>query len=411
MRAFPLLLLVTACAAGPSTLSGLSPGAALRGGADLHLHLSMSSSVFLLRGEPGDGSMAVEPGQGWVNAVSVEQLHNTGVTLVFSGMWPTPTWPHNGVDHALRQVRALEDFTARRQGFTIAQDSTEARRIIARGGIAVLPQLEGGHAIKREADVDVLYAAGVRVITLMHFIDTGLGGAAAGQIPRIFHINHSCLNETGLSDLGIAVVTRMVKLGMVIDLAHASDRLVEDVLKFTSDLDVPVIVSHTSARALFAKTKERSLPEDLAIRVLDQGGLIGLTFKPEQLEIDREDQMLQEHQLKTCDDLIAHWKHFATLANSRKGGVALGTDINGMISRPKAGGLCPNGIRNYGDLNQLWAALVASGVPRASLDGMGDRVLELLEKVEARADPKFQAAARANYANGKGRRAVFDAPP
>ena len=46
-----------------------------------------------------------------------------------------------------------------------------------------------------------------------------------------------------------------------------------------------------------------------------------------------------------------------------------------------------------GDLPALWAALEAHGIPRAALDGMGEKFLRLLEQVEAKADPAARAAA------------------
>ena len=47
------------------------------------------------------------------------------------------------------------------------------------------------------------------------------------------------------------------------------------------------------------------------------------------------------------------------------------------------------------DSNALFAALEAHGVARAELDGSVERVLRVLEKVEARARPELQRAARA----------------
>ena len=67
-----------------------APGAPLTGGVDTHLHLTMSSAAKpVMVGEPGDGvPVAMSPAARWVNAVTEAQLHASGVTLVFGGLWP-----------------------------------------------------------------------------------------------------------------------------------------------------------------------------------------------------------------------------------------------------------------------------------------------------------------------------------
>lgn len=407
-----LLLLPLACSAvRPTTVPTPAPGAALQGGVDTHLHLTMSAGAKpVFHGEPGDGLVASLPGQRFVNAVTQAQLHATGVSLVFGALWP-PFRLRPGrtaLAESLHQARELEDFVARRPGFALASDAREARAILATGRIAVLPQLEGGEGIERVADVDALYAAGVRVIAVMHFNSSQLGGAAKGQTARA--LLHSAptgeLEGEGLSPLGREVISRMVQLGMVIDVAHASDRFVTDVLDLTGPLGVPLLVSHTAARSL--SNFERNLSDALARRVVASGGLIGVTLNAVQAETDPVHALGPQHQAGTCDDIVAHWKHLASVVPPEA--LVLGSDVNGFISRPVPGGLCPDGVRHYGDLSQLWGALEASGLPRAALDGMGERLLQLVERVESRADASAQAEARRRFARVRDERSVLDVP-
>ena len=407
---FVLFLLSSACSTlRPVTLPTPAPGAALVGGVDTHLHLTMSAGAKpVFRGEPGDGVLTADASQRFVNAVTEAQLHATGVTLVLGALWP----PFNlrpgrtGLQEALHQAGELEDFVARRPGFALASDAAQARRILASGRVAVLPQLEGGDGIEAVADVDALYAAGVRVVTLMHFGSSQLGGAAAGQRSRaLLHTAPTgALEPEGLSALGREVVMRLVQLGMVIDVAHASDRLVSDVLDLTEPMGVPLLVSHTGARSL--SNFERNLSDALARRVAASGGLIGVTLNVVQTETDSAHVLRPTHQPGTCDDVIAHWKHLASVVPPEA--LVLGSDINGFISRPSAGGLCPDGVRNYGDLLQLWGSLETAGVPRAALDGMAERLLGLVDRVESRADASAQAAARRHFARGRDERSVLD---
>ena len=408
---FPVLFFSACAAFHPTTVPTPAPGAPLVGGVDTHLHLTMSSGAKpVMQGEPGDGTVATRPSQRFVNAVTEGQLQASGVRLVLGALWPPfrarPS--RSALAEALHQARELDDFSGRRAGFRIAADAADARHILAAGQIAVLPQLEGGEGIERVEDVDALYAAGVRVITVVHFSSSQLGGAASAQMARaLFHAAPTgALEPEGLSPLGREVVMRMVQLGMVIDVAHASDQFVTDVLALTEPLGVPILVSHTGARTI--SNFERNLSDALAKRVVASGGLIGLTLNTTQVETDSAHVLGDRHQHGTCDDVVAHWKYLASVVGPES--LVLGSDINGFIPRPLAGGLCPEGIRSYADVPQVMGALEASGVPRAALDGMAAKLLGLIDRVESRADASAQASARRRFARVRDERSTLDVP-
>ncbi|GGX55951.1 hypothetical protein GCM10007385_25780 [Tateyamaria omphalii] len=91
--------------------------------------------------------------------------------------------------------------------------------------------IEGAHALEGEmANLDRLKAAGHRIIVLQHFFDKELGGPL------------HCTCSMGLTDFGRDVVAEIEVRGMVLDLAHASPAVAQDVLTLS---DMPVIVSHT----------------------------------------------------------------------------------------------------------------------------------------------------------------------
>src|SRR5205814_1649688 len=81
------------------------------------------------------------------------------------------------------------------------------------GRIAFVPWLEAATAIENEVDrVDVLYGFGVRGMGITYSEANALGSGLREK------------NDAGLSDLGRAVVKRMNRLGMTIDIAHCGDR-------------------------------------------------------------------------------------------------------------------------------------------------------------------------------------------
>lgn len=412
MRSTLLLAAALACCASvrPLTAPQPAPQPPLILGADAHLHVTMSHQATpFFKGEPGDGPFSDSPRARLTNQLDAPTLKAAGVRLVFAALWPPPRARpgRSSRGEALNQVRQLEDFVGRNGAFAVVHTVAEARRAVAVGRVAMFPQLEGGEGIGAVEDVDLLYAAGVRCVTLVHFESTQLAGAAKGQLARaVFGSHTTTLEERGLSELGRAVVTRMAELGMVIDLSHASDRTVADVLALTAPRGVPVIVSHTGARAMMPDL-ERNLSDENARRVVQGGGLIGVSLFTAQLDTPVE-QQLPGHQAGTCDDAVAHWKHFASVVGPEA--LLLGSDFNGFIVRPLAGGLCAHGVRNAGDLPELWAALVAQGLPREALDGMGEKLLALVATVEAKADPAAQARAMLRTRELRATPSLFDAP-
>jgi membrane dipeptidase len=67
----------------------------------------------------------------------------------------------------------------------------------------------------------------------------------------------------------------MQQLHMIIDVSHASDKTVEDVLEVTT---APFMASHSNARALC--DIRRNLPDDLIKEIADRKGYIGVNFFP-----------------------------------------------------------------------------------------------------------------------------------
>jgi membrane dipeptidase len=364
----------------------------LRFGVDTHVHLTMAQGARpLFSGEPGVGVLTWNPRVRLVNQLEEAHLRAAGVKLLFGALWPpNATRPgRSALDESLDQVDALFEFAHRHPGFRVVLTAEEAKDAIARGFIAVLPQLEGGEGITQVEDVDRLAAAGVRCLTVVHFVDTPLGGAAKGQLQKnVLGVRTTENNPQGLSPLGRRVVLRAMEVGLVLDVSHASEVMVDEVLTMAEARGVPVINTHTGARALM--DMERNLSSALAARLVKGGGVIGVSLYDTQVEVLTGD-VLPSHQHGTCDDVVAHWLELTKVVPAAR--VVLGSDLNSVISRARAGGQCANGLRNASDLPGLFAALEANGVPRDALDGMGDEVLRVLEAVEAKADPRARAEA------------------
>lgn len=123
---------------------------------------------------------------------------------------------------------------------------------------------EGAHPLEGDlANLDVLYDAGFRLMGLTHFFDNELGGSLHGEGGT----------GAGLSDFGRQVVDGMIERGMVIDLAHASPLMVQDVLAIP---DARPILSHTGIHGHCGSA--RNLDDDLVRQIAAKGGVIGIGF-------------------------------------------------------------------------------------------------------------------------------------
>jgi len=96
---------------------------------------------------------------------------------------------------------------------------------------------------------------------LTHFNDNEVAGSAHG------------IAKTGLSDFGRRVVSRLEALSVVIDLAHASPRAIEDTLDLATR---PVVVSHTGV--VGTCPGPRNLTDGQIRGIAEGGGVIGIGF-------------------------------------------------------------------------------------------------------------------------------------
>jgi membrane dipeptidase len=122
--------------------------------------------------------------------------------------------------------------------------------------------IEGAHALDGNIDnVDVLYDAGIRMMSPSHFFDNDIGGSAHG------------IEKYGLTEKGREMVRRMEAKGMLVDVAHASAQTIDDVLAMATK---PVVVSHTGVRGTC--DNNRNLTDDQLRRIARLGGVVGIGF-------------------------------------------------------------------------------------------------------------------------------------
>jgi membrane dipeptidase len=158
------------------------------------------------------------------------------------------------------------------------------------GRIAFIPWLEAATAIENEIDrVDVLYGFGVRGMGITYSEANTLGSGLREK------------NDSGLSDLGRAVVKRMNRLGMTIDIAHCGDRTGLEVIDASAK---PITITHAGARGLWDSRRMKT--DETLKKMAEKGGVIGVEAAPHTTQVKGRPHDLDavmEH-VKYCIDLV-----------------------------------------------------------------------------------------------------------
>jgi membrane dipeptidase len=181
--------------------------------------------------------------------------------------WPPATW-NSLTERALYQAWRLHQFARGSSGgFVVIESAADLSTYLElrqsnRRLTAGLLSIEGAQALDGKLEnLDVLYRAGYRMISPSHFFDNDIGGSAAG------------VHKTGLTEKGREWVRQMEARHMIVDLAHASPKTIEDVLAIASR---PLVVSHTGVKGTC--DNNRNLSDDQIQAVAAKGGLIGIGY-------------------------------------------------------------------------------------------------------------------------------------
>ncbi|NNM77238.1 membrane dipeptidase [Sphingomonas sp. ID1715] len=142
----------------------------------------------------------------------------------------------------------------------LAFTPADARRIAAKGKRVVFQSIENSYPLgPTVAAMKDFYDAGVRLAGPVHNGDNQFADAA----------NRGKRSWGGLSPLGREWVKEANRLGILIDLSHASDETVDQVLELST---APVILSHSGPRALF--DHPRNLDDARIRKIAAKGGVI-----------------------------------------------------------------------------------------------------------------------------------------
>ena len=234
----------------------------------------------------------------------------------------------------LKFLSGYDSFLARHDAW-FARVDTPSRLdgIKASGKVGILLGIQNSEHFRKVDDVDYFYGLGQRVSQLTYNARTLIGNGSTER------------RDDGLSDFGVAIVERMNKVGMAVDVSHCGDTTTLDAFQASKK---PVLITHANCRAL--NPNHPRCKTDEAIKAMAaKGGVMGIT----------EVRMFVSPTEPTgLDAMLDHYDHVRKLVGVEHVGVGSDIDLLGYDAMPpdeykqlKAGYKSSYGFRDKIDID------------------------------------------------------------
>ena len=334
--------------------------------------------------------------------VDLVRAKEGGVDAMFFSLFIPEQYypPRFETEHAFRLMdKALEQIRRNEDKIAIARKASDIDRIRKQGKIAAILDLEGGFNLDGDVKVlERLYKMGLR----------------SAQLPAHNWANKfadSCCAKplwNGINAQGGEVVSTMNRLGMIINVSHASDATIEQVLEISAD---PILATHHGMRAL--NDIPRTMPDALMKKIAAKGGAIGFHIgnefhsrkmfdwrtaqagkpfwdttaigeKERKLKIEEVDRLVAptfpmmgtnppDELLMSVDEWIGVIERAISVVGEDH--VMLGSDWDG-------GPTPPRGMKDISDMPQLTAAMLRRGWPEVRIRKfLGGNLLRVFREV------------------------------
>ncbi|XP_054626878.1 dipeptidase 1 [Dunckerocampus dactyliophorus] len=274
----------------------------------------------------------------------------------WSAYVPCDTQYKDAVRQTLEQIDVIHRMCHKYPNdFMFATSSQDIMEAFRHNKTASLIGVEGGHSIDSSlGTLRTLYQLGVRYLTLTHSCNTPWADnwlVDTGAEPS---------QQNGLSPFGKQVIAEMNRVGMLIDLAHVSVRVMNQVLDMSK---APVIFSHSSAFSICPH--KRNVPDDVLKRVNENGGIVMVNFYNDYVACS---------QTATLSNVADHFDHIRKVAGA--GIIGFGGDYDGVTRLPE-------GLEDVSKVPNLVAELLRRGWSDDDVKAaLGNNLLRVLKRAE-----------------------------
>jgi membrane dipeptidase len=204
---------------------------------------------------------------------------------------------------SLRDITRWNMFvSARPAQFLRVEGVRDFERVKTTGKIGIVIGQQNSEHFRTVEDVDRFYAMGQRVSQLTYH-GNRIGGGSSDT------------KDIGLTLYGAAIIDRMNRVGMAIDVSHCADRTTLEAIEASSR---PVLVTHSNCRSLVACA--RCKPDEAIRSMAAKGGVMGVTMVR---------GFASERGVTTIDAVLDHIDHIAALVGVEHVGLGSDVDLDG----------------------------------------------------------------------------------
>ncbi|XP_076594124.1 dipeptidase 1 [Chaetodon auriga] len=303
-----------------------------------------------------------------LNKVDLNKLNTTHTNIpkikegrlgaqFWSAYVPCDTQYKDAVRQTLEQIDVVHRMCQKYpENFMFATSSQDIMEAFKMNKTASLIGVEGGHSIDSSmGTLRTMYKLGVRYLTLTHSCNTPWADnwlVDTGSDPS---------QHNGLSPFGKQVIVEMNRLGMLIDLAHVTVAVMNQVLDMSK---APVIFSHSSAYAVCPH--KRNVPDDVLRRVKEKKGIVMVNFYNDYVTCSPTAKL---------SDVADHFDHIKTVAGADI--IGFGGDYDGVTRLPE-------GLEDVSKVPNLVAELLRRKWTDEEIKAaLGNNLLRVLREVEA----------------------------
>lgn len=349
--------------------------------------------------------------------LNLDSARRGNLAAEFFAIWPEPVaWKGHFADRALALIDGmLEQVRRRPNELALCLSPADIVAAKSAGKFAVLMGIEGGHAIENSLGLlRTFHTLGVRYMTLT-WANSNEWADSSGD-----NDDDTVPHHNGLTPFGHEVIAEMNRLGMMIDVSHASDKTFADVIAATH---APILASHSAARAL--TNSPRNLTDDQLRALAANGGVCMVNFYSafidenyrqavQSIRAERtfaHDTLAAEYAARReplpfhlsnqidrdfaahltrppLKSLINHFDHIIRVAGSDH--VGIGSDFDGISALPE-------GIDSAADLPKITTALLDRGHSAADLHKvLGGNLMRVFTEVQRALPPPPSLSARSS---------------
>ncbi len=191
---------------------------------------------------------------------------SSGAAPTMCSPWSRQPAPGQLYQYHLERIAWMDELVAR-YGIRRALTAADLKAAHAAGQPAIIVDVEGLDFLELKLErLEDSYRRGVRNMQLVHYTPNDIGDFQTGAVVH-----------NGLTPFGAEVIRACNRLGVVVDVAHATEPMVKQAAKVATR---PLLLSHTALRGSKAQgptpLTERQITPDHARVIAETGGSIGI---------------------------------------------------------------------------------------------------------------------------------------